>query len=108
MQTPLIYGDYLYNLRGNGSLSVFKATTGELMYKQSFGSVGGFTASGIAANGLAYFSSERGDVFVVKTGPKYELISQNSMNDILMASPAISGDVLYFRAQKSVIAVGNK
>ena len=108
MQTPLIYGDYLYNLRGNGSLSVFKATSGELMYKESFGSVGGFTASGIAANNLVYFSSERGDVFVVKAGPEYELVSQNSMNDILMASPAISGDVLYFRAQKSVIAVGNK
>jgi len=103
-----LYGDYLYNLRGNGSLSVFKATTGELMYKQSFGSVGGFTASGVAANNMAYFSSERGDVFVVKTGPEYKLVSQNKMGDILMATPAISEDVLYFRAQKSVIAVGRR
>lgn len=108
MQTPLIYGDYLYNLRGNGTLSVFKATTGELMYKESLGSVGGFTASGVAANGNAYFLSERGDVFVVKAGAEFELISQNNMNDILMASPAISGDVIYFRAQKSLIAVGKK
>lgn len=108
MQTPLIYGDYLYNLRGNGSLSVFKASTGEQVYKESFGSVGGFTASGVAANGMTYFSSERGDVFVVKAGPEYEVIAQNNMNDILMSSPAISGDVIYFRAQKSVIAVGRK
>jgi len=108
MQTPLIYGDYLYNLRGNGSLSVFKATSGELLYRQSLGSVGGFTASGVAANGLTYWSSERGDVFVVKAGPEFELVARNSMNDILMASPAISEDVMYFRAQKSVIAVGKK
>lgn len=108
MQTPLIYGDYLYNLRGNGALSVFKATTGELMYKQSLGSVGGFTASGVAANGNVYFSSEMGDVFVVKAGAEFELISQNNMNDILMASPAISRNIIYIRAQKSLIAVGKK
>ena len=67
-----------------------------------------FQASGVAANGMAYFSSERGDVFVVKAGPEYEVLAQNNMNDILMSSPAISGDVIYFRAQKSVIAVGKK
>ena len=108
MQTPLIYGDYLYNLRGNGSLSVFKATTGELMYKESLGSVGGFTASGVAANEKVYLCSEQGDVFVVKAGPEFEIIKHNKMNDVVMASPAISGDVLYFRTQKSVIAIGDK
>ena len=107
MQTPLIFGDYLYNLRGNGSLSVFKATTGELMYKESLGSVGGFSASGIASGGLVYFCSEQGDVFVVKAGPEYEMIAHNTMNDILMATPAISGNVIFFRTQKSLIAVGN-
>lgn len=108
MQTPLIYGDYLYNLQENGSLTVYMAKTGEVMYKESLGSVGGFSASGIAANGFVYFCSERGDVFVVKAGPQFKLISQNTMKDILMATPAISEDVIYFRAQKSVIAVGEK
>jgi outer membrane protein assembly factor BamB len=108
MQSPLIYGEYLYNLRGNGSLSVFKATSGELMYKESLGSVGGFSASGIAAGDRIYFCSERGDVFVIKAGPEFEVLAQNNMNDILMATPAISGDVLFFRAQKSVIAVGKQ
>lgn len=108
MQSPLIFGDYLYNLRGNGSLTVFKATTGEEMYKESFGSVGGFSASGVAANGNVYFCSERGDVFVVNAGPEFKVLAQNEMDDILMATPAISGNHLYFRAQKSLIAVGKK
>ncbi len=108
METPLIYGDYLYNLQTNGLLSVFEATSGEMMYKESLGPVGGFSASGVAAGHLVYFCSEQGDVFVLKAGPEYEVTAQNKVNDILMASPAISGDVLYFRAQKSVIAVGKK
>ncbi|HPF51349.1 MAG TPA: PQQ-binding-like beta-propeller repeat protein [Draconibacterium sp.] len=108
METPLIWGDYLYNLQTNGSLSVFKATTGEMMYKESLGPVGGFSASGVAAGDFVYFCSEQGDVFVLQSGPEYKVLAQNKMNDILMASPAISDDVLFFRAQKSVIAVGKK
>lgn len=108
MQTPLIYGEYLYNLQGNGSLTVYRAATGEEVYKQSLGSVGGFSASGIASDDKVYFCSEKGDVFVVKAGPEFKELAHNSMNDILMASPAISEDIIYFRAQKSVIAVGRK
>lgn len=108
MQTPLIYGDYLYNLQTNGSLSVFKATTGELMYKQTLEASGGYSASGVASGTNVYFCAENGDVLVLKAGPEYIQVAHNNMNDILMATPAISGNVLYFRAQKSVIAVGEK
>ena len=108
MQTPLIYGNYLYNLQTNGFLSVFNATTGEMLYKQSLGPVGGFSASGVAADGSVYFCAEQGDVYVLKAGPEYIEQAHNQMNDILMAKPAISDNVLYFRTQKSVIAVGKK
>ncbi len=108
MQSPLIYGDYLYNLQGNGSLTVFEAKTGEQMYKKSLGSVGGFSASGIAAGDNVYFCAEKGDVFVMQAGEEYKPVAHNNMNDIIMATPAISENVLYFRAQKSVIAVGKK
>ncbi len=108
MQSPLIYGGYLYNLKGNGSLSVYEAETGELMYKQSLGSVGGFTASGIASDEKVYFCAEKGEVFVIQAGPEYKLLERNSMKDIVMATPAISENIIYFKTQKSVIAVGKK
>ncbi|MCG6187765.1 outer membrane protein assembly factor BamB family protein [Maribellus maritimus] len=108
MQTPLVYRGYLYNLQGNGSLTVYKATTGEEMYKQSLGAVGGFSASGVASGDNLYFCAEKGDVFVVKAGEEFKEILHTTMNDVLMASPAISENVIYFRAQKSLIAVGTK
>jgi hypothetical protein len=51
----------------------------------------------VAADGKLYFSSENGEIFVVKAGPDFELLSTNSMNDICMATSAISEDVLFFR-----------
>jgi outer membrane protein assembly factor BamB len=106
MQTPLVYGDYLYNLQVNGQLTCYNAKTGELKYKQSLNDA--FSASGIAADGKIYFSSETGVIYVIMAGPFYELLSKNEMGDVCMATPAISGNTLIFRTQHAVVAVGDK
>lgn len=108
MQTPLIYGEYLYNLRGNGSLECYRAKTGELIYREKSGRMASFSASGIAADGKLYFSSEEGEIFVVKAGPDFEILSVNSMNDICMATPATSEGTLFFRTHHYLVAVSDK
>jgi outer membrane protein assembly factor BamB len=108
MQTPLIYGEYLYNLRGNGSLSCFHATAGELMYKESLGVSGGVTASGVASDGKLYFTSENGKVYVIAAGPEYKKLAVNEMDDICMATPAIAKGALYFRTANYLIGVSEE
>jgi len=103
LQTPLIYGDYLYNLQVSGSLTCYNAKTGEVKYKENLNEA--FSASGIAADGKVYFSSEQGTIFVIQAGPEYKLLAKNVMNDICMATPAISGNTLFFRTQHFVVAV---
>jgi len=103
MQTPLIYNGLLYNLNVNGMLTCFDALTGEIKYKESFKEA--FSASAIAADGKIYFSSESGNVYVIKAGPEYNLIAKNSLKDNCMATPAISGNALYFRTQHNLIAI---
>ena len=103
MQTPLIYRGYLYNINVNGQLTCFDALTGEVKYKESLNEA--FTASGIAADGKLYFSSEEGNVYVVKAGPAFQLLAKNDLKDICMATPAISGNTLFFRTQHYLIAV---
>jgi outer membrane protein assembly factor BamB len=108
MQTPLVYGDYLYNLRGNGSLSCFRAKTGELLYREQVGKMASFSASGVAADGKLYFPSEQGNVFVVKAGPEFEVLSENAMKDICMATPALSEGTLFVRTHHYLVAVSGK
>jgi len=108
MQTPLIYGDFLYNLQWNGALSCFRAKTGELIYREQLGKMTGFSASGVASDGKLYFSSEEGDIFIVKAGPEFEVLATNSMKDECMATPAISEGTLYFRTHHYLVAVSNK
>jgi outer membrane protein assembly factor BamB len=98
--TPLIYGDLLYALADNGVLSAYDAKTGERIYQQRLPS--SFSASPVAADGKLYLASEDGDVFVVKAGRQYELVTKNPMGQPLMATPAISDGMLIVRGEKAI------
>ncbi len=107
MPTNLVYGDYLYNLRMNGNLTCFDARTGEVIYKERIPEAMGITSSGVASNGKLYYSLEQGDVVVVKAGREFEILSRNNMDDLMMASPAISEDMIFFRTQHYLVGVGS-
>ena len=104
--SPVLYKDLLYVTKSNGVINTFDAKTGEKVYQQRLGSgTTAFTASTIAADGKVYFSSEDGDVYVVKAGREFELLATNPLGGITMASPAASEGVLYFRTSNRLIAV---
>ena len=106
MPTPVVYGEHLYVVSNNGVLTVYNAKTGERAYQQRLGDKGGaYTASIVAGDGKVYFTSEDGDIFVVKAGPKYELLAANQMGEVLMATPAISDGVIFVRGLKDVFAL---
>jgi outer membrane protein assembly factor BamB len=107
MQTPLVHGDYLYVCRDNGVLSVYDARTGERKYQQRLADgKTGFTASAVAAGGLVYYTSEDGGVYVIKAGPVFELVAENALGEVAMATPAISEGAIIFRTQGHLVAVG--
>jgi outer membrane protein assembly factor BamB len=108
MQTPLVYGDYLYSCHVDGILSCYEARTGKLIYKERLGSgKDGFTASPVASRGKLYFTSEQGSVFVVKCGAQFTVLATNQMSEVCMATPAISEGTLFFRTQGHLVAVGH-
>ena len=85
MPTPLVYDGHLYLLRDNGVLAVYDAETGERRYRQRLGPGGsGFTASPVAADGKVYFTSEDGEVYVVRAG---RVVSVGSRTGIERCTP---------------------
>jgi len=107
MPTPIVYGDILYTCSNQGVLTAYNADTGDRLYQERLGGKGGaFTSSPVASDGKLYLLSEDGDVFVVKTGPKYELLATNPVGEVMMASAAISDGLLIVRGLKHVFAFG--
>lgn len=109
MPTPIVYGDYLYTCNNNGTLICYNAKTGEKIYQQRIaGQSNAFTASPVAADGKLYFAGEDGDVFVVKAGPTYELLSTNPIGEVLMATPAISDGMIFVRSINALYGIAEK
>ena len=108
MPTPVIYGEHLYLCANHGVMSVYNAKTGERLYQERIAGKGGsYSASPVAADGKIYLSSEDGEIFVVKAGPKYELLATNPMGEVLMATPAISDGMIFVRGQHSLFAIAD-
>ncbi len=104
--TPIVYGDFLYVCADNGVLSQYSVKTGEFVNRERLGGRGSsFSASPVAADGKLYFTSEDGEVFVVRAGVQYELLSTNAIGEVVMATPAISDGILLVRGQHHLFAV---
>lgn len=106
MQTPIVVAELLYACKDQGILSCFDAKTGKRHYRKRLGPGGtGFTASPVADKEKLYFTSEEGEVYVIRAGTTFEELAVNKLGETCMATPAISRGALYFRTRSHLIAV---
>ena len=92
-----------------GLLTCLDVKTGALQY------VGGrvpvpatFTASPVAIGGLLLLTSEDGETFVVRAGPKHEVIRTNAIGEPVYASPALASKTIFIRGEKHLFAIRNQ
>ena len=88
-------------------MTILDAKTGEQYGKRHRIGEGrvGYSASPVAGDGKLYFTSEEGDVAVVKAGKEFERLADNSLDEICMATPAITQGRLLFRTRRHVVAI---
>jgi outer membrane protein assembly factor BamB len=109
MPTPLVYRGYLYVLQNQGILDCYELETGREVYRQRLPHGGsGFSGSPVAADGVLYLPGEDGDVFAVRAGPEFELLSTNPLGELLMSSPAASAGRIFLRAHHHLFAVATE
>src|SRR5262249_31320014 len=101
--SPLLLGDSLYVHTEQGVLTCYEAATGKVQYRERL--EGEFTASAVAGDGNVYLTNEDGDTFVIRAGPKFELLARNSLQGYTLASPAIAGKDLFLRTERSLFCI---
>ena len=108
-QTPIVVGENLYGCSDSGILTCFDARTGAIRYSNRLGTGGeGFTASPVSDGRNLFFPSELGNVYVVAADSQFSVTATNRLGETCMATPAVAGGTLYFRAREHLIAVGEK
>jgi outer membrane protein assembly factor BamB len=104
--TPLLYGGHFYTLNNNGIFTCYRADDGVQAYQTRLGGGGAsFAASPVAADGRIYVASETGEVYVLRAGPEQELLATNTMDEVTMATPAISDGLMVVRTSGHVVGL---
>ena len=104
--SPIFHRGVLYLVSDGGILTALDGRTGEVIYE------GGrmplpsrFFASPVVAEERIYLTSEDGDTHVIRSGPRFEVLATNSVDEPVMASPAIVGGILYLRGAAHLYAI---
>jgi outer membrane protein assembly factor BamB len=106
--SPIVYGDYLYLTTDRGILTCLDTKTGEVKYEGGRTPIPAtFTASPVAFEGKILMTSEDGDTFVIKAGPKHEILATNSVGEPVYASPAIADGKIFIRGEKNLYCIGS-
>lgn len=97
--SPMVIGTQYYTLMDRGFLTSNDAATGKEIYgRQRISSdSSAFSASPWSYNGRIFALSEDGDTFVIQAGPEFKLLGRNSLDEVTLASPAVSGRYLLIR-----------
>jgi outer membrane protein assembly factor BamB len=108
--SPLLYDGILYFLKSNnGILTALDARTGKPHYSQQrLDGVPNVFASPVGARGRVYLPGREGATAVIKSGPAFEMLAVNRLDDSFDASPAMADNVLYLRGYKSLYAIAER
>ena len=100
--SPVLHDGILYFTKSNsGVLSAYDAATGRNLYGPlRLSGIRNVYASPVVAGGRLYVTSRDGATLVAKTGPEFEILSMNRLDDGFDASPAVAGDEIYLRGRR--------
>jgi outer membrane protein assembly factor BamB len=93
--------------REHGVLDSYEVQSGAEVYRARVPEIGsGVSASPVAADGKIYLCSEDGGIVVVAADRTFRHIATSDIGEPIMATPALSGGVLFVRTMNRVYAIG--
>jgi outer membrane protein assembly factor BamB len=107
--SPILYGEYLYIVNDMASIvTCLEAATGRSVWQGRLGTPQreGFSASPVAVDGKIFFTNDDGETFVLRAGPRFELLHVNRIGEGTLASPALVDGRWYIRTERHLVAIG--
>ena len=94
----------MYTVNKDGRLFAFDAKAGKEIYAGEQIGLTETYSSPVAANGHLYLCGVNGSVIVIRAGNVPEPVSSSELDGRIVATPAIAGNAIYIRTNKSLYA----
>jgi outer membrane protein assembly factor BamB len=121
--SPIVMGDKVITVAGQGILTATTIADGKVVWKERL-KQGPFSGTPVVAGGLIYIFNEDARAYVLKPGDKgAELLATNDLNkisekdgkavaagdkEVILCTPAVSGNALYVRSDKHLWKIAEK
>jgi outer membrane protein assembly factor BamB len=105
--SPVVVGDYLYRLHSPGILKCIRLATGEVVYAERLAGVSTASSPVATPDGRIYLASA-GKSYVVKAGPKFEMLATSDLGDGSQASPAVAGGRMFLKGRTRLYCIAEK
>jgi outer membrane protein assembly factor BamB len=102
--SPLCDGERVYMLTTSGTLTCFRAATGDKLWEQDMGT--DFYASPSLAGDVLYVTSMAGVTTTIEIGDTYEALGTNALGEGVFASMAFAHGRIYLRGKRHLFAIG--
>lgn len=100
---PVLVNDLLFQITRGGIVTCMNPLTGEDVWEERL--AGQHLPSPIAAGDRLYFSNDRGDTRVLRAGPVFEILAENTLPDAMTAAPAVADGALFIRTKKQLFKI---
>ncbi len=105
--TPVAQGDRLYLISDGGIASAIEASTGKEIWSERLPGAE-FFSSPVLIAGKIYVPSTKGEMFVLATGDKFEVLARNPLGEGTHSTPCIDGGRIYVKTFTHLVCVGAK
>jgi outer membrane protein assembly factor BamB len=106
--TPVFDSKFLYVVDDRGVVHCLDAQTGAVVYGPERLRPGTYSSSPVLADGRIYVSNEDGYTVVFAQGPKFEVLAENTVDEYMLGSVAISEGQVFLRTGKHVFCIGKR
>jgi outer membrane protein assembly factor BamB len=104
--SPIVVGDHVYFVSDAGIMTCLDVKTGAVIYEGGRLPVPAtIRAAPVAFGDKILLTSEDGDTFVIRAGPKHEVLATNPIGEPVWASAALVNGRIYLRSDKHVFAI---
>lgn len=102
--TPILVDGLIFMIHDQGVATCLNAKDGEIVWQERVS--GNYSASPLYADGKIFVFSHDGKATVFKAADQFEIISENQLDDGIIASPAVVGDDLVLRTITHLYRIG--
>jgi outer membrane protein assembly factor BamB len=105
--SPVVGGDYIFRMQSPEMLNCYQLADGKSVFAERLTGASPVPSPVATADGRIYIASG-GKSYVIKAGPKLNVLGMNDLGDPSHASPAVAGGRLYIKGGKNLYCIGTK